>query len=578
MKIQELAIVFVIIILPISLLLSEYTQFQISTLNTQTLYDSRLTSATYDAIKAFQLNATNSTTSDIANSKLRDLSASVNSFRNSIMSAFKLNGYTADALNSYIPALVYTLYDGFYIYSPYTNVNYRYIDNETGESITKTDATSSDVSTDGNGEKIYGLKPYISYSCRYKTSNIDVVITYSLDNYVTVQGMIDYNYVNKSGYLIDGIVKSGNDTDYTIRYNGVEIKTERLYENLGGNIYPYAKINGTKYYLIEEGDNARIVYISNGILKTQYKKDEGEYDKYKKIIENNNFARQYYNEAYEFTNWFKNSGLENLTYANAYDEVINQDDASISIEQVWKDDTRKIFEFNSTGNTNENIENELSNFNQHRLAVIRHKIETNLSIAISNYNSYSGATSNIFQMPELKEDEWDQIIHNISLISFLQGLPIGGKIYNGYAIVTNSESKEVVLENYIYILGDDGAYHKIGDNYFEKNEISVYARNYGDKRSAGRLNLDFERIALTDNIKTYYYYPLKDYNASYNSIVMQNDVTTYEDIYTYVNGQSDDLKIAFYTALGRERAGQYSLSSTMEEVVVKLSNDSGIFN
>ena len=81
MKIQELAIVFVIIILPISLLLSEYTQFQINTLNTQTLYDARLTSATYDAIKAFQLNTTNSTTSDIANSKLRDLSASVKILR-----------------------------------------------------------------------------------------------------------------------------------------------------------------------------------------------------------------------------------------------------------------------------------------------------------------------------------------------------------------------------------------------------------------------------------------------------------------------------------------------------------------
>ena len=117
MKIQELAIIFIIIILPISLLLSEYTQFRIDTLNKQIEYDAKLTSATYDAIKAFQLNSTNSTTSDLANSKMRDLEASVNAFRNSIMTAFNLSGYEETELNNYIPALVYTLYDGFYIYS-----------------------------------------------------------------------------------------------------------------------------------------------------------------------------------------------------------------------------------------------------------------------------------------------------------------------------------------------------------------------------------------------------------------------------------------------------------------------------
>ena len=102
MKIQELAIIFIIIILPISLLLSEYTQFQIQTLKTQTVYDSKLTAATYDAIQAFQLNAINSSTSGLANSKLRDIEASVSTFRNSIMSGFKLNGYTEDVyLNNY---------------------------------------------------------------------------------------------------------------------------------------------------------------------------------------------------------------------------------------------------------------------------------------------------------------------------------------------------------------------------------------------------------------------------------------------------------------------------------------------
>ena len=69
MKIQELAIIFVIIILPISLLLSAYTQFQIQTISMQTEYDNKLTVATYDAIKAFQLNTKNETYSDLAETK-----------------------------------------------------------------------------------------------------------------------------------------------------------------------------------------------------------------------------------------------------------------------------------------------------------------------------------------------------------------------------------------------------------------------------------------------------------------------------------------------------------------------------
>jgi len=214
MKIQELAIIFVIIILPISLLLSEYTQFQIKTINTQTVYDSKLTAATYDAIKAFQLNSSNETYSDLANQKIRDLEASISAFRNSIISAFKLTGHNEDEINRYIPALVYTLYDGFYIYSPYDNTNYQF----------ETDEHGNKTPIDGNGETIYGLKPYINYSCRYikEDKGIDVVITYSLDNYVTVQGNVGGKYVNKGGYLIDNIKVVGD----TVTYNEVEIEKE----------------------------------------------------------------------------------------------------------------------------------------------------------------------------------------------------------------------------------------------------------------------------------------------------------------------------------------------------------------
>ncbi len=103
MKIQELAIIFIIIILPITIVLSVYTQLQIKTVEMQTAYDTKLTSATVDALKAFQINTSNSTISDISNSKIRDLEASIKTFKGSLKSTFGLNGYTEEEMNQYIP-------------------------------------------------------------------------------------------------------------------------------------------------------------------------------------------------------------------------------------------------------------------------------------------------------------------------------------------------------------------------------------------------------------------------------------------------------------------------------------------
>ncbi len=591
MKIQNLAIIFVIIIIPISLVLSVYTQFQIETLKLQTLYDTKLTSATYDAIKAFQLNTSNSTMSDLSNSKLRDLEASVETFKNSLMSTFGLNGYSEEDLNQYIPALVYTLYDGFYIYSPYTNNNYLYewARDESGQVkydshgnvIYATDSEGKKIPIDDNDKTLYGLKPYIAYSCRYKRKDIDIVITYSLDNYITVQGTVNGTYVSDEGYLIDGITKDANGR---LWYNGVEITTEsNLKEHVvvatpdinNGTEYPYIKLNGTKYYYYMGNPSTtsddEIFYISNGNYTVQGNyKGVTAYNYYNSVIANNNQAKTYYTNAMNFTNRMRTM-LKDITYNDAY-EMIMDNSGQYKETQLYPGDTRKIFEFVDSSGIN--IENDLSNFNQHRLAIIRHKIETNLSIAISNYNRYSQAEGIQFQMPELKDDEWELILDNIALISFVQGMNIGGKIYNGYTIVNNTESKEVVQEENIYILGKEefaGAgqfYYRIGDKYLEINNGENIYDSYRTATGtvtvpAGRINLDFERnYRILSDSSTVYYYPMKKFNASYSSIVTQNNVTTFDDIYDYVNKQNYKLKKAFYMAIGREREGAYKTLRT----------------
>lgn len=627
MRIQDLAIIFIIIILPISIVLGAYTQMQISTISLQTEYDMKLIAATSDAIKAFQINTANSSTSDIANSKIRDIEASVSTFKASIKSVFGMNGYSEDEMNEYIPALVYTMYDGFYIYSRFNNQNYLYEVDENGN------VTNNPL--DKNGENVFGLKPYISYSVKYNpNSDLDIVITYSLDNYISIKGMVkvdgEKQYWDKSGYLIDGIKK---DASGKITYNGVEIdKNVVLSEDLPAigslekGTYKYVRYNGTKYYLdernarviyflngnlmeinptsdydkykdmIEKGEslseelpqigtlargnykyivyngtkyylderNTRIIYFLNGnLMEIKPKLDENiesSYKKYENMIENGESAYKFYDEANKFTQSVKNV-LANLTNKDAQDFIINSNGETIQTT-VFSDETEyKIFDFNSDSSKPEkNIECRSSNFNQHRLAVIKNKIRTNLAIAITNFNS---AYNIEFQMPELTEEDWAKAMNNISLISFIQGIDIGGKTYNGYTIINNSESKEVVREENIYILGNDGFYHRIGDKYLlEANNIGGNSEYNSNVNASGRLNLDFNKQrAYTEDGSTVYYYPISKYYASYNSIVNQNywdkDYDNYNDIYAYVAKKNVNLRKAFYMALGRERYGMY---------------------
>ena len=144
---------------------------QISTISLQTEYDMKLTAATNDAIKAFQINTANSSTSDIANSKIRDIEASVSVFKASIKSVFGMNGYSEDEMNEYIPALVYTMYDGFYIYSKFNNQNNYLSHYQTAKELIR-DLNNIDIliAGVGTGGTITGIAKY------FKENNINTKI------------------------------------------------------------------------------------------------------------------------------------------------------------------------------------------------------------------------------------------------------------------------------------------------------------------------------------------------------------------------------------------------------------------
>lgn len=555
MKIQNLAVIFIIIVLPISMVLTTFVQSQVQTIQLQISYDTKLDNATYDALKAFQLNTINSGTSDETNSKLRDIEASVNAFFTSIASHFNITGYTQEDLQNYVPALVYTMYDGYYIYSRYTN--------------TLNDIVGSTTYT--NGTNYYGLKPYIPYSCRYIRGNIDVVINYSLDNHITVQGTDkNGNAINLSGYVMnrDNIqnVTTGNVNGYDHFYTGatyrnIKIDGEPLLQEYIGNnqdsslIYPFIKVNGSKYY---QKDGGWVTFVNRDEYGNQpdYKNTDRDYS-----------APEYFGRSKEFMKQLDDAGILDLTEANACDadgtplwqinNVNNEDYITFN-----NDNTKSIFtERESKNGKDISIENANSTFNEHRLKVIRYSIERNLSTAIANYNNYDDGMTYYFRMPKLQEDEWNKILNHISIISFMQGLPIGGKIYNGYSIITNTKNKELVTEDSIYIVNSSDVTDSNARFYNVRSKDFISDTNYVTP-ALGVLNIDFEPITQVLAGGTQETFFRRPQLADYGSVVTQTnlDYDETEDIYQYLDRVIDDygekgrnLARVYYTALGRER-------------------------
>lgn len=524
MKLQSLAIMFIVLILPISIVLSSYTQTRVQTLNLQAEYDSKLNDATYDALKAYQINSLTSSSGDFTNSKIRDIKASVNTFFNSMSVNFYTAGYSKTTLQNYVPALVYTMYDGYYIYSPYENT----WDSETNQKHVNDTSYS-------NGEKLFGLKPYVYYSCRYKkSSEYDIVITYSLDNYIQIEGIVKNQPVNKSGYLLSNIEKVGDN----YKYNEIEISSS---ENLSEQViyddgsedkvphtYQYIKKNGMKYYL--DSNNNEVFYILNG--KRMKQSDISAND-----IINNSSAKKYYEEAYNLRKFIE----ENLSDLSTED-ILDENGKKYGNNNNPYYSEGKIFDFTHT----EGIESSTSNFNTHRIDVIKHSIERNLAIVINNFNNYSGATTD-FQMPKLKDSDWDKIMDNISIISFLQGINIGGKVYNGYSIITNTKNEDVVMEDSIYIITNDYVAHRVTEN------------GLTGVNSYGMFNVNLERRTEEISSTVKYYFPVNA-TLSYDSIVTQNNVANLSNsnINKYLKDSSRaTLAKIYYTALGRERYGLY---------------------
>lgn len=461
MKLQNLTIIFIIIIMPIILVLSAYNRMQIDTIKLQSYYDAKLTEAVYDAIKAYKINIRNNPYSIHESSRKRDVEASNQAFVTSLTTALGIGGYGENYVKPYIPAVIYTLYDGFYMYAPTYN--------------------------EKTNEYEHMLKPYITYSVRYKKGTTDIVVSYTLDNYLTIVGTVGGEYVNQSGYLIEeeittteenlkeNLLIDGRLEEYTYVYTGGE---KRYYEPILDKWFVYRK--GKKVYTGE----------ASSLLDTN--------------------ANQYAANAKDFTSWVRQK-LSNITIQDmiiagkSYTELVNE-------YGIYTGTTKPIFLFNAEDNR---FEDEDSIFNMHKRDVIKVIIQEELRISIANYNRHSGAlnVNYNFKVPILTNEQWRRITANISVTAFMQGLPIGFKTYNNYVTVTNTENTDYsTKENLCFInLDEENAqYHMVDCPNLTGTNIIGYRK----------VDFGVSSLEVTSQEMQYYY---KHTNLPcYNCIVNRN--------------------------------------------------------
>lgn len=619
MRLQNMAVIFVIIMIPIIIIFSVYTRYQINILRLQIKYDKVLNESVYDTVKAYQLNTLKNTYATVSDSMRRDINAAANAYITSLATGLGAGGYSDEALKPYIPALVFTLYDGYYIYTPTYN--------EEEDSYE------------------HMLKPYIYYTARYEKGNTNVVINYTLDNYIMIYGIVNGEYVTRSGYLItekeetgieyleetiylesaeNGAIYSRIETynyiyeKYNETGNMARLKENKLYydsevqrffyirpneitENLPENINEELKQLGIawtiQYEEGEDGQPGQYYYYRTGGASTvrvdldeelnskllalninaniSYK-DESFY--YRKNLDNcrvyltdeqntrllnenvrNNVAYddsaiRYYNENMEFTEWVTENLGQTITSSDLQEAVTASGSGELK-NQVMPNEY--IFNINLDNDP----ERDDSIFTQHKRQIIRYSIQNNLQSAIATYNENSrkmGSNYN-FKMPILTEEDWDKLLSEISVIGFLQGLPLGLKYYNNYSIVTNTRNRENITEESMYFIGTDGSYHKIDCPYLQG----------GSGEIRGYKNIEFEQQTGEKDGNTLEYYKHQELACYYcivNSLYNNSRLDIFNTSHEQYNSDNwRARRTAYYKAISREKQNKYKTNEYLND-------------
>lgn len=518
MKLQNMSVIFIVIIIPIILVISYYIGLEIKTITAQNNYNTRLQTAVKDSIQALEINTVewNSETSKLADSRRRDVQAAINTFTTSLANSMGMSGASKERMQAYLPAIAYTMYDGYYIYSA-SLVNKQQIDSDgkpsfddtTGQPVTETTATYE-----------YVLKPYTPYSARYVNGNIDITVNYTLDNYIKIYGTIDNwsSSISKEGYLVNPSEITGitNDSITGIQYKDSDIEPENLteYVYVGGIVssYPYIydqnnnKLywDGNKFFEVSKNHTKVFLPEQKAVGTSEFK----QFNRFRKIsvpqvnatgdvtsitlwqvlnpttiggtstpgkiytydsstniftevtsypidLTKDYSAINYCIESYIFTQWVNNN-LNSITAGNM--QVLDTSDTTVKnlslissydkYNHVETSDT--IFSISDSNNPDPENKEAYSEsiFAKHKKDVIINTVEANLAQATEQ--AQQNNVDYEYRLPIISYNEWEQALENISIIAYMQGIPLGLKYYNSYAIATSTKNKEYVDPDEIY--------------------------------------------------------------------------------------------------------------------------------
>lgn len=545
MKLQNLVIIFLLIILPMMLVYTINYNGQMKTLRLQAQYNESLKNATYDAIKAFEENTLSDSLSGNAESKRDNIKAAMNMYIKSLAASSGFSAYNENDIKEYIPAVVFGLYDGFYMYAPTIN-------------------------NSGSYEPM--LKNFVYYSERI--TGTDIVIRYSLDNYVAVSGTINgTTYGTWSGYLEANVDAQINLVDEENLYENIIVEVEKNSSNPNTNFeYEYYLIPCTYKY-----NDGKKIYkkVNNGeILKlTNNSPTETNID-----LKQIKWEKNYYNDGIDNKFYTENSSNKYLIidgdkwYTYSDYKLIQTADPTKNTDDSAKEYYTKAKKFTEWWNNNiaslnsslqvdssNDPENPNSNFSIHKKSIMKDTIQNNLNTAIAAYANRQTITGKKFKMPVIAPEDWEKVYSNVSVITFLQGIDIGYTEYNNYSVQNSTNHNEYPNPNNLYfIIGNNcdtsGTYHDIrctntvltGYKSNEFNGIRIVTQPIAS------WTIDPQnKVVTTFNNKIIYYYrhlALACYeciNCAYSNK---------EDIYEYINNTaSDDVKRAYWTALARER-------------------------
>lgn len=517
MKLQGMAIIYVLIIIPmlivISLTLSGYRE----QLNNSLKYDSELTGAVNDAITAFELNNSSEDYSNVSDNFASIIEASVNIFRRSIATRLNMTNADESLMNRYFPLALFTGYSGYYIYSPtYSPVIVK--NPNTGQAVFSSDTTKPDLLEELNGiyspkentnslqytpvllkhkdhnnssgtnsikittskdlhknklakEEIdYSLKQMIPYNVELnKDTNNKILLNFTLDNYISFTGKVKGIAYNKSGYLLNNrteiTLKKGNST---IIYN-----MKKLNDNLPISHLTYfdeyvddyierelTKGNQLITLIIKENNDTEAVNIVfNPKLYQEGLADYKSPDNNRKQMTGKYAYQKQQLDAIKY--YIKAANFSNFVYKNL-NTFSEADIVDINLPDDDKEYKKYFLSYNKNNkepifSIDKNVLDFDSNFNEIKRKVIRNSVQYDLIIATKNYNYLVSSSDFILKLPVITDTDWERIVENVSFTAFLQGLSIGGgKKYNNYSIATSTMNKFVINPDTIYFTDING--------------------------------------------------------------------------------------------------------------------------